>query len=59
MADERWLTLHQAGYSRNSRIGKKGFTIIAVVIVPWLIVAAVVFAVLHSREIYRLFMISG
>jgi hypothetical protein len=48
MADERWLTLHQADYSRNSRIRwLKGFTIIAAVTVPWLIIAAVVFAVLQ------------
>jgi hypothetical protein len=48
MADERWLTLHQADYSRNSRIWwLKGSTIIAAVTVPWLIIAAVVFAVLQ------------
>jgi hypothetical protein len=48
MADERWLTFHQADYSRNSRTGwLKGFTIIAAVTIPWLIVAAVVFAVLQ------------
>ena len=48
MADERWLTLHQADYSTNSRIRwLKGFTIVAAATVPWLIIAVVVFAVLQ------------
>ena len=48
MVEGRWLTLYQADYSTRSRIRwLKGFTIIAAVTVPWLIIAAVVFAVLQ------------
>ncbi len=48
MADERWLTLRQADYSASSRVRwLKGFSIGAAAIVPWLIIAAVVFAVLQ------------
>jgi nitrate reductase NapE component len=48
MADEHWLTLHQADYSSSNRIlGLKGFSIVAVAIFPWLTIAAAVGAVLQ------------
>jgi hypothetical protein len=48
MAGERWLTLHQADYSTSNRIRRlKWLTIVAAATVPWLIIAAVVFAVLR------------
>jgi len=48
MADERWLTLHQADYSADNRIRRlKWLIIVAAATVPWLIIAAVVFAVLQ------------
>jgi len=47
MADERWLTLHQADYSTGSRIRwLKGFSIGAAAIFPWLIIAVVVWALM-------------
>jgi hypothetical protein len=48
MADERWLTLYQADYFTSSRIRwLKGVSIGAAAIIPWLIIAAVIYAVVQ------------
>jgi hypothetical protein len=46
--EERWLTLYQADYSTRSRIRwLKGLSIGTAAIVPWLIIAAVVYTVVQ------------
>ena len=48
MADEHWLTLSQADYSTSSRIRwLKGVSIGAAAIIPWLIIAAVIYVVVQ------------